>query len=171
MPVQVVLVTFTDENGAKQAAHVLHEARKAAKLDFDDTAVIRKDAEGALLIKDTDDLSSGQGAGRGAIIGGVIGLLAGPAGALVGAGAGALVGGILNRGDDGFGDEALEALGKKLATDSSALVAVVPEVWIEQFEAELNRHSSDVAVSVLDADVVAQLQVDAMEDDNRAAAE
>ena len=160
MQVQVVVATFDDEDAAKVAVDELKQARKAAKLDFDDSAVIRKDPDGTLHITDAYDVGSGKGAGRGAVIGGVIGLLAGPAGAVVGAGAGALVGGMLNRGDDGFRNEKLEALGRKLAPDSSALVAVVPDVWISQFEAELGKHSDDVSVQVLDAKTSAQLQVD-----------
>lgn len=160
MQSQVVLATFDNEDEAKTALDQLKQSRKAAKLDFDDNAIIRKDPDGTLHIKDADDMSTGQGAGRGAIIGGVIGLLAGPAGAVVGAGAGALVGGMLNRGDDGFQDEELEALGKKLAPDTSAIVVVVPDVWVAEFEAELSKHSDDVSMRVLDADTVAQLHAD-----------
>lgn len=159
MQVQVVLATFADEDAAKVAMDELKQARKDASLDFDDSAVIRKDPDGTLHIKDADDVSTGKGAGRGAVIGGVIGLLAGPAGAVIGAGAGALVGGMLNRGDDGFRNEKLEAIGKDLALDSSAIVAVVPDVWVPQFEAGLGKHSDDVSVHVLDADTAAQLQV------------
>jgi uncharacterized membrane protein len=158
MQVQVVLATFDDEEAANAAMEELYQARKAAQLDFDDSAVIRVDEDGTLHIKDAADFSTGKGAGRGALFGGVIGLLAGPAGAVLGASAGAVVGGLLNRGDEGFRNEALEALGEKLAPNSSAIVAVVPVVWASEFGQILNKHSQDVAVQVLDDDVVAQLQ-------------
>lgn len=160
MQVQVVLAKFDDEEAANAAMDDLKLARKAAKLDFDDSAVIMVDADGTLHIKDAADVSTGKGAGRGALFGGVIGLLAGPAGAVLGASAGAVVGGMLNRGDEGFRNERLETLGKKLAPGSSAIVAVVPDVWIPQFEQELSKHSQDVSMQVLDDAVVAQLEGD-----------
>ncbi len=110
MQVEVVLAKFDDEESATAAIDELKQARKVAQLDFDDSAVIRVDADGALHIKDAADVSTGKGAGRGALFGGVIGLLAGPAGAVLGASAGAVVGGMLNRGDEGFRNEALEEL-------------------------------------------------------------
>ena len=159
MQVQVILAKFEDEDAANAALDESKQARKAAKLDFDDTAVIMVDTDGTLHIKDSEDIGLGKGAGRGAIIGGVIGLLAGPAGVVIGAGAGALLGGLFNEGDDGFRDEELEELGKKLAPESSAIVAVVPEVWVARFEAELSKYSNDVSMQILDEQSVAQLNV------------
>ena len=161
MQVQVVLATFADEETANAAMEELNQARKAAKLDFDDSAVIMVDEDGTLHIKDAADFSTGKGAGRGALFGGIIGLLAGPAGAVLGASAGAVVGGLLNRGDEGFRNEKLEALGEKLAPNSSAIVAVVPVVWTAEFEQILRKHSQDVSMQVLDDEVAAQLQGDA----------
>jgi uncharacterized membrane protein len=161
MQTHVILATFADEDAASAAMDELFQSRKAAKIDFDESAVILVDADGTVHIKDAADISTGKGASRGAIVGGVIGLLAGPAGVVLGAGAGAAVGGLLTRGDEGFRDEALEALGKKLVPHSSAIVAVVPDVWAAEFAREAGNHSRDVSTQVLDSDVVAQLQGEA----------
>ncbi len=166
MQERVIFATFDNEDEAKEALDQLKQARKAAKLDFDDTAIIMVDPDGTLHIKDSGDVGMGKGVGRGAIIGGVIGLLAGPEGVIIGAGAGALIGGLFNEGDDGFRDEELEVLGDKLAPNSSAIVAVVPEVWIDRFEDELSKHSDDVSVQILDEKTVAQLNVDVDDDDD-----
>ncbi len=160
MQVQVILAKFENEESASVALKKIKQARRAARLDFDDTAVIIRDQDGTLRIKDSEDVGLGKGAGRGAIIGGVIGLLAGPEGVIIGAGAGALLGGLFNEGDDGFRDEELEDLGSRLAPDSSAIVAVVPQVWVEEFGHELTKYSDDVSVQVLDEVVAAQLNVD-----------
>ena len=157
MQEHVILATFADEEAANIAMDDLKQARKAATLDFNESAVIMIDADGTLHVKDAADVSTGKGAGRGALFGGVIGLLAGPAGAALGAGAGALVGGMLNRGDEGFNDEALEELGKKLEPDSSAIVAVVPDVWAAQFEEEVRKHTQDVSTRELDVEIAAKL--------------
>jgi uncharacterized membrane protein len=160
MQEQVVFATFDNEDEAKEALDQLKQARKAAALDFDDTAVIMVDPDGTFHIKDSEDVGMGKGAGRGAIVGGLIGLLAGPAGVVIGAGTGALIGGLFNEGDDGFKDEGLEALAEKLKPGSSAIVAVVPGVWISEFETLLSKHSDDVSVRVLDEKVAAQLNVE-----------
>ena len=157
----VILAIFEEENAANAAMEELVAARKAAKLDFDESAVITVYIDGSIHVKDAADFSTGRGAGSGAIIGGVLGLLAGPAGAVLGAGAGAAIGGLLARGDEGFSDEALEELGKKLEPNTSAIVAVVPDVWKAEFTKEISNHSGDVTTQVLGPDVVAKLAGDA----------
>ena len=66
MQVHVILATFADEDAANAAMDELKQARKAAELDFDESAVIMVDADGAIHIKDAADISTGKGAGRGA---------------------------------------------------------------------------------------------------------
>ncbi len=59
------------------------------------------------------------GAGRGALVGGVIGILAGPIGILAGGSIGALASKLR---DSGFKNDQLEALGKSMTPGSSATV-------------------------------------------------
>jgi uncharacterized membrane protein len=59
------------------------------------------------------------GAGRGALMGGVIGILGGPLGILAGGGIGALAAKLR---DSGFKNDQLEALGKSMTPGSSATV-------------------------------------------------
>jgi uncharacterized membrane protein len=159
-PVQVVLATFNDERAADDALRMLEEARRQAVLDFDDAAVIRKDGQGQLHIKETGDTSTGKGAGIGAVVGGVIGLLAGPAGVVVGAGTGSLIGGLAAKGDAGLKDERLEALGKSFEPGTSAVVIVVPQVWLEAVEKHLKDTAANVMTEVLAHDVAQQLTQD-----------
>lgn len=166
MQEHVILATFVDESAANAAMEELKQARKAATLDFDESAVVMVDADGTIHVKDSADVSTGKGAGRGAIVGGVLGLLAGPAGAVLGASAGAVVGGIFTHGDEGFSDEALAELGKNLAPNSSAIVAVVPDVWAAQFAAEAGKHSRDLSTQVLSAEVSAKLKADVEVDED-----
>jgi uncharacterized membrane protein len=59
------------------------------------------------------------GAGRGALLGGVIGIIGGPLGILAGGGIGALASKMR---DSGFENDQLEQLGKSLAPGNSAVV-------------------------------------------------
>src|SRR5260221_5815967 len=80
VPVQVIVAAFNDLNGASQALTSLKEAKKERLIEIEDAAVLTKDADGKVRIKETADMRAGKGATIGAIAGGVVGLLAGPVG-------------------------------------------------------------------------------------------
>ena len=86
-------MAFTDETIADQALDAMKAAKKQQQFYFEDAAVIRQDVNGKVHYHETGDMSTGKGAGIGALVGGVIGILGGPAGIALGAGAGAAVGG------------------------------------------------------------------------------
>ena len=94
------------------------------------------------------------------MIGGVVGLLAGPAGVVVGAGTGTVIGGLAAKGDAGFKDERLQALGRSLEPGASAVVMVVPHVWVESVQKYLEAAATDVMTEVLAEDVARQLTED-----------
>ena len=109
--VGLLIAGYTDEKGADGALDALKQAKDAGAFAYDDAAVIRRDADGKVHIKETGDMSAGKGAGIGALIGGVFGLLGGPAGVALAAGAGAAIGGIAAHSDAGFNNETLERIG------------------------------------------------------------
>jgi len=80
VPVQFIVAAFQDADGASAALRQLKEARKEGLIKIENAAVITKDAEGKLRIKETADMGGGKGAAIGGVVGGVIGLLAGPIG-------------------------------------------------------------------------------------------
>lgn len=83
-------------------------------------------------------MSTGKGAGVGALVGGVIGILGGPAGIVIGAGAGALIGGAAAHGDAGFDDEGLEQLGSALQPGSSAIAAVTHGEFLHEVRKQVS---------------------------------
>jgi len=82
-------------------------------------------------IKETGDMTTGKGAGIGALIGGVIGLLGGPAGVALGAGAGAAIGGLAAHGDAGFDKDSLAKIGGALPAGTSALMVTTSQDFVE----------------------------------------
>jgi uncharacterized membrane protein len=115
----LVVMTFGDENDARSAADALHNLEKAGRLNIEDSAVIRRDADGKLHV---DNKVSGAVKG-GAAIGGMLGLLVGsiifPIGGLIlGAAGGALVGKSL---DTGVDKKFVEDVSDSLQPGSSAL--------------------------------------------------
>ena len=157
VPVQVIVAAFNDLNGASQALTSLKEAKKERLIEIEDAAVLTKDADGKVKIKETADMRAGKGATIGAIAGGVVGLLAGPVGwAALGGG---VIGGLAAKlHDGGFPDDRLRQLAEGLTPDSSALVAVIDHRWVADLERELARQGADVVTEGLRDDIAAQLK-------------
>src|SRR6516164_7053157 len=97
-----VVAIFSDEAAADDAARKLNKLRNEDKSLFESLAVVARNAEGKLSVKDT--VKGASAAAAGALIGAVAGFPAGgPAAAVLAATAGALVGvsaDLLNRGAD-----------------------------------------------------------------------
>ena len=157
IPVQVIVAAFNDLNGASQALKSLKEAKKERLIEIEDAAVLTKDADGKVKIKETADMRTGKGATIGAIAGGVVGLLAGPVGwAALGGG---VIGGLAAKlHDGGFPDDRLRQLAEGLTPDSSALVAVIDHRWVADLERELARQGADVVTEGLRDDIAARLK-------------
>ncbi len=133
--VGLLIAAYTEEKAADGALDALKQAKHAGGFAYDDAAVIRRDADGKVHIKETGDMSTGKGAGIGALIGGVFGLLGGPAGVAIGAGAGAAIGGIAAHSDAGFNNETLERIGGALPAGSSALGVTTSKYFVESVRA------------------------------------
>jgi hypothetical protein len=80
VPVQVVIAAFKDEKAADQALLDLKTAKWAGLIGIQNAAVLRRDEKNKLHIKETGDWGGGKGAAAGAVLGGFVGLLAGPVG-------------------------------------------------------------------------------------------
>ena len=156
VPTQVILAAFKDENGADAALEQLKAAKKEHLIAVPNVAVLRKDQEGKLHVKEPTDWGAGRGAALGGVLGGLTGLLFGPIGlAAVG---GAAIGGVIARlRDSGFKDDRLRQLGEKLQPGSSAILAVIQHIWVAELQTELEKAGADVVTEELGADIAAQL--------------
>jgi len=129
--VGMLLAGYRGQNDADQAFGGLQQAKDDGVFYYDDAAVISRDADGEVNITEHGDMSTGKGAGIGALIGGVIGLLGGPAGVAIGAGAGAAIGGIAAHSDAGFNNETLEKIGGALPNSTSAIAVTTSKDFVE----------------------------------------
>jgi uncharacterized membrane protein len=71
-----LVAASTDAMAADQALDAMKAAKQQQQFYFEDAAVIRQDAQGKAYYHETDDLSTGEGAGIGAQVGGVLGIQA-----------------------------------------------------------------------------------------------
>ena len=156
VPVQLIVAAFKDPNGASEALKTLKQAKKEHWIAIKDAAVLTKDANGKLHIKETKDMGGGKGAVVGGVLGGALGLLIGPIGwAAVG---GAVIGGLAAKmSDGGFSDARLKKLGEGLTPNSSAIVAVIEYTWVADVERAMAEAGADVVTEGLSADIAKQL--------------
>ena len=156
-PVQVIAAAFHDEASASIAMEGL-KARQDMRLGISAAAVLRKDAEGKLRIKET--VGRRRGAAMGGAAGAAIGLIAGPA-LVVPAAVGALIGGLASRArDSGLSSDRLQRLGESMQPDSSVLVAVVDQNWVHRMEEQLAREGATILVEPLQGNIAEQLEAD-----------
>jgi uncharacterized membrane protein len=156
-PVQLIVAAFPDEKTAGEALKSLKKAQKEKLIKIENAAVLHKDAKGKLHIKETADMGGKKGATLGGVAGAAIGVIAGAA-LLVPVAVGALVGGLTAKlRDSGFSDDRLKKFGEGLKPGSSAIVAVVEHVWVDQVKAALAEAEADVFTESISADVSEQL--------------
>jgi len=129
--VGLLVAGYTGQSDADAAFNAMKQAKDNGTFYYDDAAVVSRDADGNVDIKEHGDMSTGKGAGIGALIGGVIGILGGPAGVAIGAGAGAAIGGIASHSDAGFNNETLEKIGGALPNGTSALAVTTSKDFVE----------------------------------------
>ena len=125
-PVELLIATFGDETQAGQVRDDLKEMERNGSIDLIDAAVIVRKQDGKVHFDETADPSGKTWAKRGAIAGGLVGLIFPPAiiaSAAVAGGAGGIWGKVR---DKGFKDEELQALGESMEPGSSAILANSP---------------------------------------------
>jgi len=154
--VEVFVATYDTEDGAAAAAKAFEAAERDGAIDLIDAAVIVHTADGKVKFEESADPSGKKWAKRGAIAGGVVGLIFPPSiilSAAVGGGAGGLWGKIR---DKGFKDEDLKEIGNSLPPGSSAIIAVAEDRMVEQLERALGGYEK-IAKHAVSAEAAAAI--------------
>lgn len=126
---RILTVVFDDEKKAYEGSRALDQ------LDFEDSisvhaeAVVNKNPDGTLSVKQTRDDLPIRTLG-GTAIGALIGVLGGPIGLGIGASAGALAGGLADINRAGVNADYLGDVSAKLNPGKWALVADISEEWV-----------------------------------------
>ncbi len=152
--VGLLVAAYVDERGADNTLKSLRQARADGRFNYEDAAVVRRDAEGKVHINETGDMSTGKGAMIGGVLGGVLGLLGGPAGAAIGASAGAALGAAATYRDAGFDNESLKAIGGALPAGTSALAVTTSQAFVEAVRAK-SPHGENL---VMAKDIAAEIR-------------
>ena len=157
-PVSLVVQAYNDKSKADQVLKALKDLQKRRVFTILNAAVLVMDQDGKVKLRETEDVDAKRGVLFGAVAGGLIGLLGGPAGVIVGAAAGATTGGVAaHQIDMGFSDDYLREIQASLKPGSSALIALVEHEWVERVIAELEEYEGALFRKALKADIAAQL--------------
>ena len=126
---KMLVVVFNDEPKTYEGSHALKQLDTEGSITIHAEAVIKKNADGTVTVKQSDDDFPIRSVG-GTAIGSLIGLLEGPVGLAVGATAGFLAGSIGDLAVAGVDADFLDEVAATLTPGKCALIADVSEEWI-----------------------------------------
>jgi uncharacterized membrane protein len=152
----LVVVAFESPDEAANVLASLRAQTKYGNISFKDTAVVSKDAEGKVTVK--NDVSQGTmtATGVGALLGLLLGVFMFPlAGILIGAGGGALLSRFMDLGVDG---KFVKEVSESLQPGTSALFVLVRDANPDVVRAILQEHHGKVLHTTLSAEAEENLQ-------------
>jgi uncharacterized membrane protein len=155
-PVEVFVAIFDNEAQAGLALKDFRAMDRAGSINLIDAVVVVHDTEGKVHFEETADPSGKKLGKRGAIAGGLVGLIFPPsiiAGAIVGGVGGGVWGKIR---DKGFKDEDLKAVGESLEPGTSAIVAIAEDKVVEQLMTGLEGYRK-ISRHALSAEAAAEI--------------
>src|SRR3954451_14065462 len=158
--VEVFVAAFRSENEAGAALKDFQAMDREGSIKLIDAAVVVHGTDGKVTFEETADPSGKKMGKRGAIAGGLVGLIFPPSivvGAVVG-GAGAGVWGRIR--DKGFKDDELKAVGDSLTPGSSAIIAIAEDKVVEQLATGLKGYER-LTRHVMNADASAAVVAEA----------
>jgi uncharacterized membrane protein len=162
----VIAVSFPEEADAYEALARLKELDSRGSVDVRGAAVVTREQDGKITIKDQFGQDSYQDATGGGLLGLLVGVLGGPLGVLVGGATGLLVGSLFDQDDDDNTRSVLGDISKAIRVGPPGLLAEVSEPAPEAIDAVM-AHLNGTVVRRAAADV--ELEVAAAEDAQREA--
>ncbi len=155
-PLEVFVAAFDNEEQAGAALKDFRAMDREGSIELIDAVVIVRGADGKVSFEETADPSGKKWAKRGAIAGGLVGLIFPPSiigTAIVGAAGGGIWGKVR---DKGFRDEDLKAIGETLAPGTSAIIAVAEDRVIERLQRGIEGYQN-IARHAVSAEAAAQI--------------
>ena len=157
VPTQVIIAAFDGIDSAKDAFDDLKQLENEKSIKIENAAILQKDDDSKLNIRDVKDMTGTRGAVLGGVTGAIVGAITGPVGWV--AFGGAAVGGLVAKlKDGGFDNSRLEQWGAQLKPGTSALVAVIDHTWVRDVEAALREAARDIVTLEIGNEISAQLE-------------
>lgn len=152
----LVVVSFDAPDEAQNVLEELKGQSKYGNIALDDTAVVSKDMDGKVHVKNHVSQGTMVATGVGALLGLLLSFIAFPvAGLLLGAGGGALVGRAMDLGVDG---KFVKEVAESLQPGTSALFVLVHDANTAAIRAALEGHHGTVLQTSLSAEAEENLK-------------
>lgn len=123
----LLVIIFDNQPKALEGWQILRDLDKEGAISLYDVHIIAKEPSGAARVVDNADLLGLDMIAGSTAIGALVGVLAGPVGALVGGASGALIGYMTHARDEGVTDEFVSDITKALTPGKVALVTDIDE--------------------------------------------
>jgi uncharacterized membrane protein len=134
---RMLVVVFNDEAKAYEGSHILNQLDAEGSIAIHAEALIKKNSDGTVTIKQSEDQFPIRTVG-GTAIGSLIGLLEGPIGVGVGAVAGWLAGSIGDLNVAGVDAEFVDDVAATLTSGKCAVIADVSEEWVTPVDTQMD---------------------------------
>jgi uncharacterized membrane protein len=138
----LLYAVYNGRDTAGQVLKTMQSAQGSTGERIESYAVVSKDLKGKVTVRDQRK----RDAGVGAVLGGVIGLVGGPIGVAAGATAGGAAG-YLTGDAVGIPRDKVESMKQSLTPDSSAVVVVLDDRWVQDVERDLNKAQARAVIA------------------------
>jgi uncharacterized membrane protein len=140
----VIVVNFSDDANAYEGITALKQLDSQGQLDLAAAAVVARDEDGQVEIKDDVADATYGGTVGGGLVGLLIGIIGGPLGILIGGATGVLVGSLFDTRDDDDTESALSDVSTSIRAGRTALLAEVTEQSTEVVDTAMRALGGDV---------------------------
>lgn len=146
--------TKEDATYVLEALEMMH---KNVTITLEDAVLISKNAEGKIDIDESDEMTTREGATRGALIGGAFGLIFPPAMIVTGLIGGA-IGGLIGRiRDTGIENDQMAGIAEQLQPGGAAVVALTPTASVPQVQNAMTGFEGELVVQPLSDEASKQI--------------
>ena len=152
----VLAINFTEDGDAYEALTTLKELDQQGQVALEGAAVVMRQQDGSIAIKDEVGDIGYEGTATGGVIGLIVGILGGPIGVLLGGATGVLIGSLFDLDDLDETDSVLSEMSKNVQAGHRAVIAVVDEQSPEVVDAAIQKLNGTVLRVPL-ADVEAEI--------------
>jgi uncharacterized membrane protein len=162
----VLAINFVEDPNAYDALTKLKELDEQGQVELEGAAVVLRNDDGSIDIKDEVGDTGYEGTATGGIIGLIVGILGGPLGVLLGGATGVLIGSLFDMDDEEDTESVLGQISRSVRVGHASLLAEVSEQTPEVVDAAVERLGGTIVRRPL---VDVEAEIAGAEDAQRAA--
>ena len=141
----LISVRFAEPLMAQEMLLAFARLVKQGAVEMEDAAMVTKDEDGKIRLRQTRDVMPGQGAASGGWVGALVGIIGGPVGMIAGGALGAAAGGIFAKlRDVGINDDQMKDMGEQLGRGEAALFVLLNSYDVTAVAMEMRRFDGEL---------------------------